>query len=78
MLLWVSFVEVLDYIKGLFDSPFSSTSNTLGILGLSVACLLVLWVLCGFVGALRDICGDLLKKLASKSSGTGTGGNDDH
>ena len=69
---------MLDYIKGLFDSPFSSTSNTLGILGLSVACLLVLWVFCGFVGALRDICGDLLRKLARRSSGRETGGNDDH
>ena len=59
----MSFPVVWDYIKGLFDSPFSSTSNTLGILGLSVACLLALWVLCGFVGALRDIFGDLIKKI---------------
>jgi len=60
-------IVVWDYIKGLFEEPFSSTGNTLGILGLSVAALLVLWVFCGFVGAIRDIVADLLKKLSGRA-----------
>ena len=53
-----------DSIKGLFEAPFSSTGNTLGILGLSVAALIALWVLCGFVGAIIDIVGGVMKKLS--------------
>ena len=60
--------KVLDYIKGLFDSPFSSTGKTLGIVLLSVTGLLALWVLCGFVGAIRDIFGDLMKKLTRRTA----------
>ena len=70
--------EVWDYIKGLFDAPFSSTSNTLSIVGLSIAGLLGLWLLCGFLGALRDIFTDLTKKLSRRSRGTETGGNEDN
>ena len=77
-LLWVSFVEVWDYIKGLFDAPFSSTVNGLSIVGLSIAGFLALWLLCGFLGALRDIFADLAKKLASKLRRTETGGNEEN
>lgn len=66
-----------DYIKGLFDAPFSSTSNTLSIVGLSVAGLLALWVLCGFAGALRDIVADLWNKLSSRSRDSESSGGDD-
>ncbi|MCP4848071.1 MAG: hypothetical protein GY899_09020 [Verrucomicrobiaceae bacterium] len=61
------FVFVWDAIKELFEEPFSSTGNTLGILGLSVAALLSLWVFCGFVGAIRDIVSDLIKKLSGRA-----------
>ena len=63
----MSFTFVWDYIKALFDAPFSSTVNGLSIVGLSIAAFIVLWVLCGFAGAIRDICGDLMKKISSRS-----------
>ena len=63
-----------DYIKGLFDAPFSTTENGLGIIGLSVVALVALWVLCGFLGALRDIAGELKRKMSSK--GTDESGGD--
>jgi hypothetical protein len=74
----VSFTKVWDYIKGLFDAPFSSTVNGLSIVGLCLGGVLALWLLCGFLGALRDIFADLQKKIANKSRGTETGGNEDN
>lgn len=71
-------IIVWDYIKGLFDAPFSSTSNTLSILGLSVAGLLALWVLSGFAGALRDIVADLLKKLSRRAGKSEAAAKDDN
>ncbi len=70
--------EVWDYIKGLIDAPFSSTSNGLSIVGLSIAGPLALWLLCGFLGALRDIFTDLAKKITAKSGGTEPGGNEEN
>ena len=66
-----------DSITGLFDAPFSSTGNTLGILGLSVAALFALWVLCGFVGAIIDIVGGLLKKFSGGGSDIEDASEDD-
>jgi hypothetical protein len=64
---------VWDYIKGLFDAPFSTTENGLGIIGLSVVALVALWVLCGFFGALRDIAGDLKRKASNRRTDEGGG-----
>ena len=73
----MSFIFVWDYIKGLFDAPFSSTTNGLSIVGLSIAAFIALWVLCGFAGAIRDICGDLMKKISSRSGNGETTAEDD-
>ena len=54
---------VWEYIKALFDAPFSTTENGLSIIGLSVAALLALWVLFGFLAALGDIGRDLKRKF---------------
>jgi len=69
----VIFLFVWDYIKGLFDAPFSTTENGLGIIGLSVVALVALWVLCGFFGALRDIAADLKRKTSNRRTGEGGG-----
>ena len=77
-LLWVRLAEVWDYIKGLFDAPFSSTLNGLSIVGLCAVGLLALWLFCGFLGAVRDIFADVQKKIANKPRGREPGGNEDN
>ena len=59
----MNFFVVWEYIKALFDAPFSTTKNGLSIIGLSVAALLAVWVLCGFLAALKDIGRDLKRKF---------------